>query len=69
VEKAKLPDGLKVGDLLQSPDGQLVTVLKIEDAQALLDLNHPLAGKNLTFDVKVLNVEKAEAGKADHPTK
>ena len=69
VEKAKLPDGLKVGDLLQSPDGQLVTVLKIEEAQALLDLNHPLAGKNLTFDVKVLNVEKTEAGKADHPTK
>lgn len=69
VEKAKLPDGLKVGDLLQSPDGQLVTVLKIEDAQALLDLNHPLAGKNLTFDVKVLNVEKTEAGQADHPTK
>jgi FKBP-type peptidyl-prolyl cis-trans isomerase 2 len=69
VEKAKLPDGLKVGDLLQSPDGQLVTVLKIEDAQALLDLNHPLAGKNLTFDVKVLNVEKTEADKAESPTK
>lgn len=69
VEKVKLPDGLKVGDLLQSPDGQLVTVLKVEEAQALLDLNHPLAGKNLTFDVKVLNVEQAEAGKTDQPTK
>lgn len=69
VEAAKLPNGLKVGDVLQSPEGQLVTVLKIEDAQALLDLNHPLAGKNLTFDVKVLNVEKAEAGQGEHPAK
>lgn len=58
VEKKKLPDGVKNGDVLQSPDGQFVTVLKVDDKEALVDTNHPLAGKNLTFDVKVIKVDK-----------
>ncbi len=62
VEKKKLPDGVKNGDVLQSPDGQFVTVLKVDEKEALVDTNHPLAGKNLTFDVKVIKVDKN-----DHP--
>ncbi len=58
VEKKKLPDGVKKGDVLQSPDGQFVTVLSVADKDAVVDTNHPLAGKNLTFDVKVINVNK-----------
>lgn len=58
VEKGKVPAGVKTGDLLQSADGRTVKVLEVQDKTVLLDLNHPLAGKNLTFDVKVLKVEK-----------
>lgn len=58
VEKKKLPDGIKNGDVLQSPDGQIVTVVRVDNNDAVLDTNHPLAGKNLTFDVKVIKVDK-----------
>jgi FKBP-type peptidyl-prolyl cis-trans isomerase SlyD len=42
-----------------SPDGQIVRgrVSKIDDEKAIIDLNHPLAGKTLFFDVKVLDVK------------
>jgi FKBP-type peptidyl-prolyl cis-trans isomerase SlyD len=57
VELSRLPQNLKVGDVLQGSDGRLVKVLELNEKTAVLDLNHPLAGKNLTFDVTVLNVE------------
>ena len=61
VDKSKIPSGAKVGAVLRSANGQPVTVLEISDKTAVLDLNHPLAGKHLIFDVKVLNVERPEA--------
>jgi FKBP-type peptidyl-prolyl cis-trans isomerase SlyD len=62
VELSRLPQNLKVGDLLQGSDGRLVKVLELNEKTAVLDLNHPLAGKNLTFDVTVINVEKPADG-------
>ncbi len=51
----------KIGAMLQtkSPDGQIVRgrVAKIDEEKAIIDLNHPLAGKTLFFDVKVLDVK------------
>ncbi len=51
----------KAGAMLQtkSPDGQIVRgrVSKIDEEKAIIDLNHPLAGKTLFFDVKVLDVK------------
>ena len=61
VELTRLPQNLKIGDVLQGSDGRLVKVLELNEKTAVLDLNHPLAGKNLTFDVTVLNVEKPAA--------
>jgi peptidylprolyl isomerase len=44
--------------VLQNPQqGQFpATVKKIENDSVLLDLNHPLAGKNLSFDIEVVGV-------------
>jgi len=60
VDKTKVPAGIKAGQLLRSADGRPVTVEKVGEKTVVLDLNHPLAGKDLVFDVKVLNVEKQE---------
>jgi FKBP-type peptidyl-prolyl cis-trans isomerase SlyD len=55
------PDGLKVGAVLMAkgPQGESIPVRvhEIKDKTVVLDLNHPLAGKTLTFDVKVLDVQ------------
>lgn len=51
---------LKVGAkmFLQSPEGgvALATIKEIKDDVVVLDLNHPLAGKDLTFEVEVIEV-------------
>ena len=45
-------------------------VKEIKDKTVVVDLNHPLAGKTLVFDVKVLGIDppsKAEEPKAAAP--
>lgn len=43
---------------LQTPEGQpmMVTVAEINDDNIVLDANHPLAGKDLTFDVELVEI-------------
>ena len=61
IEKSKVPPDIKVGSMLASPDGRPVKVIGVNDDNVVLDLNHPLAGKDLAFDVKVVKVENAPA--------
>jgi FKBP-type peptidyl-prolyl cis-trans isomerase 2 len=68
VPKERVPeDARKVGAKLtgQGPDGQLLfaEVTEIKDNTIVLDMNHPLAGKKLIFDVKVLKVEDGDGQK------
>ncbi|HUT54443.1 MAG TPA: peptidylprolyl isomerase [bacterium] len=37
-------------------NGMAITVLSLDDDEVVFDLNHPLAGATLTFDVKILEV-------------
>ncbi len=63
IAKDSLPQGLEPeADMMlqmQTPQGQAVPVRvsEVKDDLILLDLNHPLAGKTLIFDVKVTSVE------------
>jgi len=66
IPKANIPpDALKVGTrlLATTPQGQSIPVLvhEIKDKTVILDFNHPLAGKTLSFDVTVLDVKAPEA--------
>lgn len=57
VDRVDLPHNAEAGSILETEYGQLVTVLQLSESSAVLDYNHPLAGKNLIFDVKILKVE------------
>lgn len=72
VEKNRIPeDARKVGAKLtgQGPQGQPIfaQVTEVKDTTVVLDMNHPLAGKKLIFDIKVLKVEDAPANKVEMP--
>lgn len=62
VPADQLPDELEpeVGQQLQmqTPDGQQfqVTVVDVHEKGVQVDANHPLAGKDLTFDILVVGV-------------
>lgn len=51
---------LEIGMILQvsSPEGSLsrVMVKEITESNVTLDLNHPLAGQDLTFDLKLVQI-------------
>lgn len=60
---------LKEGMQLQASSGggmQVVTVVKIAGDEVTIDANHPLAGENLNFDVKVRDVRDATPEEIDH---
>ncbi|MGH7857079.1 MAG: FKBP-type peptidyl-prolyl cis-trans isomerase [Candidatus Binatia bacterium] len=62
VERTKFSADLdpKVGDQLQVRHGEerglVVTVTSVGDATVALDANHPLAGKDLTFDIELVEI-------------
>lgn len=51
------------GDIigLQTQDGQQLpaTIAEADEEKVIVDLNHPLAGKALTFDIEVVNISDA----------
>lgn len=62
VEREQLPEDIEpeVGMQLQlnQPDGQPVPVqiTKVEEENIIIDANHPLAGKDLTFDIELVDI-------------
>ena len=61
VDRAQVPDHipLTVGVPLQlsNEQGQMdVTITEVTDEEITLDANHPLAGKELTFEIEIVSV-------------
>ncbi len=63
VPRGQIPDNipLEPGTQLQmqTPQGQVVqvTVSQVSDDEVTLDANHPLAGKDLTFDIEIMGID------------
>jgi FKBP-type peptidyl-prolyl cis-trans isomerase SlyD len=61
VGRERVPPDVKVGSQLtgRAANGQTraVRVKEIKDKTVVLDMNHPLAGKTLMFDVRILGVD------------
>lgn len=72
VNKEMIPPDAKVGTMLNGtrPDGRrvMVVVKEIKEKTVLLDFNHPLAGKTLNFDVKILDVKDGQAKATPAPS-
>lgn len=62
IPRKQFPEHLKpeVGQQLQmrQRDGRtsIVTVADVSESTVTIDANHPLAGKDLTFDIKLLDI-------------
>lgn len=59
VSREQVPADVKVGDMLQgmSQNGPInVKISEVKDESVILDMNHPLAGKKLIFDLEVISV-------------
>jgi len=61
IPRTNLPDDIEpeVGMVLsmQSPDGEMpVRVVAVDEENLTLDANHPLAGKDLTFELTLIEV-------------
>jgi len=65
VKKSDVQGDLKVGAFLQGsrPNGEVVRsrILEIKDDSVVLDFNHPMAGKNLHYDIEVLEIKNSAA--------
>ncbi len=63
IERDQIPPEMKieVGQQLQmsADDGQalIVTVMELSDEKVKLDANHMLAGKDLTFEIKLVEIK------------
>lgn len=71
VPKEQFPSDLDIHEgqqlVAQGPQGPImVTVKEIKDESVLVDFNHPLAGKDLVFDVEVVEVRDASNEELEH---
>ena len=63
---ASFPDGFEpiIGHIVQGrgENDQIftATIVGTEDEHVILDFNHPLAGKNLNFDIEIVSVSNEE---------
>jgi FKBP-type peptidyl-prolyl cis-trans isomerase 2 len=59
IPLSQVPEGVKAGDMLQGQNqfGPVnVVVTEVKESTVVLDMNHPLAGKKLIFDLEVVSV-------------
>jgi peptidylprolyl isomerase len=57
VPPAELPLDAREGDTIANPAGTTARIVRILPEKALLDLNHPLAGKPLLVSLQIVTVE------------
>lgn len=60
VPKDRVPEGVEVGQMLQTMTQQgpmNVVVKEVNEDNVVLDANHPLAGKDLIFELEVISIQ------------
>jgi FKBP-type peptidyl-prolyl cis-trans isomerase SlyD len=59
IEEFENPESINEGEYIQLFDGTDAVVIQKNDAQIIVDANHPLAGKTLFFTVKIIDIRDA----------
>jgi FKBP-type peptidyl-prolyl cis-trans isomerase 2 len=62
ISKDKLPADTKPGSVLTTSEGVPFVVVDMSGPEAQVDFNHPLAGKHVIIDVKILEVQPPGMG-------
>jgi len=57
VPRTELPAGTQEGDIVEDRTGKEMTVTRLSGSSAVVDYNHPLAGKPLSVKIQILKVE------------
>ncbi|WP_342076422.1 peptidylprolyl isomerase [Yoonia sp. SS1-5] len=63
IPRGEIPDNIPLDPgtqlQMQTPQGQVVqvTVVEATDEEVVLDANHPLAGKDLTFAIEIVGID------------
>ena len=61
--KNMFPEGFsfRIGEMVRgaTPDGMpiLAKIVEEKDSTVILDMNHPMAGKDLNFEIELMNIE------------
>ncbi len=65
-EDTKLEEGLQLA-LMDEDDNYIPAVVhEILEKTVIMDLNHPLAGEKLKFDIKIVDIREATAEELEH---
>jgi len=61
VPTKDLPSGVKAGDVIEDRrTGQQATITQLSDTDAVMDYNHPLAGKPILVTLTILDVDNPQ---------
>jgi FKBP-type peptidyl-prolyl cis-trans isomerase SlyD len=70
IDNFKSPEDLKIGMQFKVPNSEghamIVEIKEINNDQVTLDGNHPLAGMNLYFDIKIESIREASEEELVH---
>ncbi|MDH5605919.1 MAG: peptidylprolyl isomerase [Anaerolineae bacterium] len=65
-ESIPLEEGVELHVTDEDGDELLTTIVEVGDETVILDANHPLAGKELNFEVKVISLREASEEEISH---
>ncbi len=65
-DAARLKPGMLAALAMKQGGQRMVTVLKVGSSVIDVDLNHPLAGRDLRFDIEILGVRDADESEIAH---
>jgi peptidylprolyl isomerase len=59
IDRERMPENVEVGQVLQATNDDSTTnvvVSEVHETHVIIDGNHPLAGKELVFDIEVVSL-------------